>query len=343
MDYLKTLTDVHNNLKFLWLNKSIVLYGGTNSGKTVIIKNIMENLSKFCHYAVIVCPTNNLNNIYTNLVPRVFIHTEITTEGKKNSLLELLDKILKKQKKLLFQHKYINDEKAIDYIFKKIPYDKRQNFENNIKNLNKKTQEICNSLNSSNINVEDKSSKIEYYKNIEKEIKLDLIKKCIIENSKYISTLSTKDKEIVRDVNVNPNVLIVLDDCAAYFKELIKRETFRTILYAGRHHRITIIISCQDDTDIGPEFRKNVMVSIFTDKNTCISNIERRPYIYNKMDKLYIINNIDKLFDNYQKLVFIKHDPYRKNFYRMKWNIIDDFEFGSPDLYDEGKEISRDN
>jgi Cdc6-like AAA superfamily ATPase len=67
-----------------FLNRSIIVYGPTNSGKSVIITHILKQLREKIPNVIVICPTNNMNHVYTGLVPDQLIHSEVTPELIKN-------------------------------------------------------------------------------------------------------------------------------------------------------------------------------------------------------------------------------------------------------------------
>ena len=79
--------------------------------------------------------------------------------------------------------------------------------------------------------------------NYDKELTRKIYKKYLAINKEYIRTNgSDKDKFVVKFMNSNPKVLIILDDClSANTKEL--NASIEKIFYQGRHVNITMILA----------------------------------------------------------------------------------------------------
>lgn len=72
-----------------FLNRSIMLYGASNSGKSTIIRDILYSLKKHIPNVCVICPTNKLNGSYDGFIPKPLIHSEVSEH--------LLNDILKRQ------------------------------------------------------------------------------------------------------------------------------------------------------------------------------------------------------------------------------------------------------
>jgi hypothetical protein len=123
---------------------------------------------------------------------------------------------------------------------------------------------------------------------------------------------------------MNPNILVIFDDCAADLRPFFNKDEFRTIFYNGRHSFITVILCCQDDTDLHANLRKNAKLAFFTDPIVTTSNFERSSNKYPKALQDTIRNSILTVFKENRKLVYDG-----KNIYHFTANLFPPFRFGS--------------
>jgi hypothetical protein len=130
-----------------------------------------------------------------------------------------------------------------------------------------------------------------------------------------------------------------LDDCASRFKTWVKKSTIiKQIFYEFRHNGGTTIMTAQNDKEIDSEYRKNVMVSIFTDERSAVSNFTRGSNSFGKSTKAYAEKCIAATFaqaknepKHYKKLVHFNNspDPFRY----VQADLYDDFKVGSKAIW----------
>ena len=90
-----------------------------------------------------------------------------------------------------------------------------------------------------------------------------MYKKYLRNNHTHVLEHGTdEDKFIVKNMDCNPRLLLILDDCVSSgANELNKAIT--SIFFEGRHRYITLIIATQQDTKINKGLRDNAYISIF--------------------------------------------------------------------------------
>jgi hypothetical protein len=324
-----------------YLNKTTIIYGRTNSGKSTIIEEIMYLCKDYIPTVFVIAPTNASNNAYTNKIPDQLIKKEIEVEW--------LEKLLKRQKNSAGAYIKANKIELLKQIFDKISDTRMNNIE---KSIIKRAHESIIYIDKSDMEfIHKKSQRTQILK--QRDIMLrKLYKNCIrihkvqLEND---DSLTKTEKCVLSFLDFNPNVLLILDDCASKFKQLYKKSTaIKEIFYEGRHYFFTTIISSQDDKEIDSELRKNTSVSIFTTAQAATSNFERLSNGYPKQDRIKAKLCIDSVFsqdDNtphhYQKLVYLQ--GMGEPFVYTIANIFDDFRMCSEPLWDYSNRINEKN
>jgi hypothetical protein len=324
-----------------YLNKTTIIYGRTNSGKSTIIEEIMYLCKDYIPTVFVIAPTNSSNNAYTNKIPEQFIKKEIEVEW--------LEKLLNRQKNSAGAYIKANKIELLKQIFDKISDTTLDNIE---KSIIRKAHESIVYIDESNMEfIHKKRQRSQVLK--ERDIMLrKLYKNCIrlhkvqLENN---SSLTKTEKCVLSFLDFNPNILLILDDCASKFKKLYKKSSaIKEIFYEGRHYFFTTIISSQDDKEIDSELRKNTSVSIFTTAQSATSNFERASNGYPKHERLKAKMCIDSVFSqdegsipHFQKLVYLQGsgDPF---VYTIA-NVYDDFRMCSEPLWDYSNKIKERN
>lgn len=324
-----------------YLNKTTIIYGRTNSGKSTIIEEIMYLCKDYIPTVFVIAPTNSSNNAYTNKIPEQFIKKEIDVEW--------LDKLLNRQKHSANAYIQSNKIELLKQIFDKISDITLENIE---KSIIKKAHESIIYIDESDMEfIHKKRQRIQLLSERDAMLR-KLYKNCIrmhkvdLENN---SSLTKTEKCVLSFLDFNPNILLILDDCASKFKKLYKQSSaIKEIFYEGRHYFFTTIISSQDDKEIDSELRKNTSVSIFTTAQSATSNFERTSNGYPKHERLRAKLCIDAIFSqdensvpNFQKLVYIQGsgDPF---LYTIA-NIYDEFRMCSEPLWEYSNKIKERN
>ena len=324
-----------------YLNRTTIIYGRTNSGKSTLIDEIMFLCKDYVPTIFVIAPTNSSNNAYTDKIPSQFIFKDIDVEW--------LDKLLTRQKNSAGVYRNANKIDILKSLFNKISDETSQALEISIiKKADSSIQLIENS------NMEFASKKQQKVQIIEERD--NMLKKLYKTNIRFQKvTLETDDslskieKSALSFLDFNPNVMLILDDCASKFKKLYKKSTaIKEIFYEGRHYFFTTIISSQDDKEIDSELRKNTTISIFTTSQAATSNFERASNGYAKHERLYSKKCIEAIFrqddndiKNYRKLVYIQNesDPFR---YTIA-NMYDNFRMGSLPMWEYSEKIKQKN
>jgi hypothetical protein len=320
-----------------FLNKTTIVYGRTNSGKSIIIEEIMYLCKDFVPIIFVIAPTNSSNNAYTDKIPPQFILKELNVEW--------LDKLLNRQKNSSGAYINANKIEILKMMFNKISDETAQNLETCI--IKKAHNSIMGINNSSMKFIQKKKQKAQILS--ERSIILKKLYKNSIRFNKVIleqrNDLNKSERAALSFLDFNPNLMLIFDDCASKFKKMYKKSSaIKEIFYEGRHYFFTTIISSQDDKEIDSELRKNTTTSIFTTAQSATSNFDRISNGYPKHEKLRAKACIETVFKqdandlkHFQKLAYIQNeaDPFR---YTIA-DIRDDFRMGSDPMWAYSEKI----
>jgi hypothetical protein len=98
-----------------YLNRTTIVYGRTNSGKSTIIEEIMYLCKDHIPTVFVVAPTNTSNNAYTDKIPHQFIRKELNVDW--------LDKLLTRQKNSAGVYINANRIEVLKSLFNKVSDD----------------------------------------------------------------------------------------------------------------------------------------------------------------------------------------------------------------------------
>lgn len=324
-----------------YLNFTTFLYGATGTGKTTIIKEIMYLLKDDMPNIFVVSPSNESNDAFTGIIPPRCIRSNITKKW--------IEALWARQKEVTQLYNCVHELEGLRRIFDKITNNKFIKFEKRlIHETNCAKAKIVRG----------------YVSRTAKEIQLnDLVKQkniALVElyrnairankNKSFsnFTCLTKIEKNLVNYLDINPNLLLIFDDATEYFKDWMKmfgkgdNNIFKSMLYRGRHQKITLIICAHDDKEIDSGLRKNSRVSIFTTSQSAIAHFDRKANAYSPKEKK-AVNKIaaelyattDKL--RYEKLAYVREDPNK--FQYCLASLWPSFKLGSSSLWKLNKKL----
>ena len=345
------------------VNQTMVIYGPSRTGKTVITKNIMRELRGQIDQIVLVCPSEPANPQYGGIVDPPLIHYELGSPDPSNPRKKLsaparatifLKNILDRQTAAKSVYNRANTLETLQSLFMRLPGQIRRSAVVIIENLNSKRQRLVDSIRK---NMADVGRRDETIRNINDKYRTMLARvyKKFVEPAVAAlwacDDLSPDEIHSLTYLHHNPKLLLIFDDCAADLMGVSKTDEFRAIFYRGRHFDLTTIVTCQDDTDIPANLRKNAFVSIFTTPGICRANFTRGSNQFSHEAKQLIADIADEVYSvGFHKIVYIRDDPRGINFYQMEVPIPPAFKFGSQALHDfcstiqnDGESLDKDN
>lgn len=307
-----------------FLNKTILFFGQSNSGKTVLVDHIMYCLKDTVPNAVIFSLTEGVNGLFSRRVDECFIHTEITEEKLKY--------IFERQEMATIIYNKCNDIRKLKNLFSKIGSKETQMYELEInKKMNKSLDDIREDKKltkndkiklEGSIKEKNKAMLTKFYKNSIKKNK----------NKILLTKLDDDDIFVLKYLDFNPNLLLVMDDCAVAIKKWGKDETIKKIFYQGRYYHITSLYTFQDDKSLTAELRQNAFLTFFTTKQCAVTYFGRLSNGFDKRTKQTAELIANKIFeqkdDNYKKMVYARVGM-PSEFYFIEAELHNDYKFGS--------------
>lgn len=334
-----------------FLHKSIILFGQSGTGKTVLVKHILNILKDIVPICLAFVPTEDPESpdSYSKIIYSRCVHTDMSRAADK------MKKIWTRQSEgrpIMSLNSDFNKLKAL--------YER-----NRIDKIDLKIRQMTNIVNehiakvksNPDISDEEKSNiisqittklnnniKINYkqgiamYKDEMMSRNIEERKKPITEQN-YNNLLSDTEIKLLKYLNYNNNIIIIFDDCMAEIQKWAKEEEIKKIFFQGRHYNITTMFVMHSDKGFPPDLRANAFINIFTTSAVATNYFNTKN---NPIDKKYIKlipNIIEEIFKqpedpkaprNYRKLVFMSREPTPIKFIIAK--KLTSFQFGGQGL-----------
>lgn len=239
-------------------NKSIAIYGGSGTGKTTFLKNILHSLKPQLNQVHVICPTNIMNGTYDGIVRSMMIDSKITKEKISNIISRQV--ILKKYASQFTDLVFIKE-----HIIPHIP------------NISARYEKLFTYA-----SPEELKEFSEKYAHAVNDIVRDLcatIDQPIYDN--IINSVSEQNVVIVERIknilrykgNFKTGSVIIVDDATEDLKECLGKtkgfnKEFADLFTTCRHYNITLIVLVHSYTVLPPMQRQNIHINCFTDTST---------------------------------------------------------------------------
>lgn len=248
----------------IFKDKSINVLGGSNTGKSYILNEMINGMCKYIWIVIVFASTADIDNSFCmdEYTSRLLIYEDINTDA----LLEITA-IAKERKKLFIKSRSLPSLEAsmkicLQILMERDDQTKLKSLKSKYKKIKKKERTITNSLS------KDERSKL--IKDIS-----DMYRYCLINMHNYIYdnniNVSQYDDESLLSlvcVKMNTHLGIIFNDLGPTIGNLGKKdsEILTNLLIKGRHSDITFISLGHAITHLPAGGRKSCKVFIFTDE-----------------------------------------------------------------------------
>lgn len=294
------------------LDRSIVLYGPSGTGKTTIQRALMYELRGLIEQVIVVSPTARANGAFDGIVSGLFIYSEMrlgdTKLTKRRAIAaEFITKIWQRQELLTKFANAAKDSALVRAVFRKLPAPAQEKARRKIADLAQEVRRATRRLAGDGA---DPGQLAAVQAKVEAAC-VQIRRHAIVEHKQELlqpaAALTAAEQMCVMGQKLNHRMLLVLDDCAADLKLIMSEPCFEKLFYQARHVGITVLVSCQDDTDLDPNLRKNVFCTIFTTLETANANFSRSTNSYGRQTLAESADIMPKIFEQaHRKLVFFR-------------------------------------
>jgi adenylylsulfate kinase-like enzyme len=171
---------------------------------------------------------------------------------------------------------------------------------------------------------------------------IEMFCKCHInENRSRLQKISlSKDEQFtLKYLNFNPRIALIFDDCTEQIKRNKSHPIIQKLFYQGRHSFVTTIIACHTDKALDAELKKNAFVSIYTEETCAHACFERKSSDLDKEARARATAACKASFTPLNKHIKLAWVREEKKFYKLCATRREDFQFGSPYIWEYCKQI----
>lgn len=316
----------------LLLDRSLVFYGPSGTGKTVLMKHCMRLLDGPIEQILVISPTEPSNQSYKGFVhPALILYRPFLADSKNpgkddgvKGVIRLLERIWRRQEMLMAVSQRANNLEVLARLFHRIPKKSQAKGQDTIRNVDALRRRELKRLRQ--VYAEDRATLDERSQQANDKFKsllANLYKKYIIPYREALWGMEGLDADEIHSltyIKLNPRLLLYFDDCGAELKAAMNKDAFRKYFYQNRHVGITVCFAFQDDTDLLTNLRKNAFISFFTERVVCSANFNRGSNNFPKEVRAHVdkITRVVLNKKNYKrKFAYMREDPSGNNFYHV--------------------------
>jgi hypothetical protein len=332
------------------IDRTIVLYGPSKTGKTIFVKTILQAVQGHIDQVLLVCPTEPSNRAYAGTIPQPLIHYRLhlaDPAAKKDTPIKAAERFLQaiydRQDMMAAIYTRANTLATLAALYARLPGAERRRGDSYIASLERKRRRATRAARARHAGAPGRAD--EQVKKVDERFEKMLVlvyKKFLTPHVARLHRLwrrlSEDERYSLEYLHFNPRLLLIFDDCAAQLKPFFNKEIFRKLFYQNRHSFITPVICCQDDTDLPTNLRKNAFISIFTTAIVASTNFDRASNKFPKTTRSYVAEIIPEVYGKpgspgeFRKLAYIREDPRAQHFYHTTCDYPRTQLFGSGPL-----------
>lgn len=329
-----------------FLNKSIIIYGPTGSGKTTVMRDIMYHAKELFPIVFAFAPTNMEKHDFDKIIPAPLVHEKLSGD--------ILRRIYSRQQAAARTFNEVNKLENLRNLFNKVATREAINY---LKQLDALRQSMVHQVEMKDISDILKRKDIEKIDQIYRNKCAALYKSVIHKNrSKLLaSNLTNEERKVLRYLWLNPRALVVFDDATSELMEILRTkqrstgahvegDIMKNFFFKNRHAHMTHWYTFHDDCRLDSDIRKNAFYNIFTDKQVAHAYFDRPANNFSKLEKRIASAVIDAVFDPnlispYAKLLYERET---KQFYYIVAEPRDNFTMCSNAVWQFCKGVETD-
>ena len=315
---LGLLPKCHKN----YLDRTTINYGASGTGKSYLIREQCFLLKDFMERIIVFTTTNDVNKTFDKIAPKIMINNKPTAEKlikiyNANADRARLYTMVHSSTDLAMVVNKMNEYPHLSIIYNSVSIAineatrATETFIQRIKLSNEPYDKQMQECNRANEILEKR--KTEIYRRTIRAHKNALYDICSSKENTHL-------KVLIDNLDINPRLLVIFDDCLEELHEIAKRKQKGSdgsdenivdkFFSRGRWAFMTIIIGAQNDAKITPHMRRSAFLSIFTEHECAIHFMNSKVNSLSKPKKDRMAQACTAVFDtsknNYKKLVYCR-------------------------------------
>ena len=292
-----------------FLGKNVLICGGSESGKTTLVNDIVKKLTN--DVPVVVRFSHDCSNDLDEKVERL--------QGEYNMRLtiENLSKLIEHQKKCMRIHSITNNIDLLNSICLKTNDEK---FNTIVEMVNQDAERFSKLADTQYKDPGLRHAEKTKIKTMQQSTLKTLYRNCIDTHKESLlsQTLSSEELIAINYTNLNSNLVCIFDECEQFLREHQKDSVLMDIIFSGRVHNMTRIFTYQCDRHIYPVIRRAMDALIFTTFQDAMSHFNTASNAYDRQTRNLAERVIARIFKvengirTYRKLAFLPHSESSK-------------------------------
>jgi hypothetical protein len=291
-----------------YVDRTVLLFGGSGKGKTTVIEHILYTVKDHIPNYLVITPRTS-DKTYRKKLPARCIKEDLT----KHMLTQIWDR----QSNITQIYETANDVDVLASLFDKCP-DRRALVM--IKAIKQRAFDSVRAIDASSMNFATKKDQKAHIEELQLKKVTMLYKASIRQMRQKLSNMQLSDKETVclTYLDINPRLMIIIDDCSEKWQMWQKMfgkdeiNPFNSIFFRGRHNNISLVFAAHDDKLIDTGLRKGARVTVYCGSKALMASIGKSGSGFTSQDKKLaqrmateIFNEDDSNVKSHKKLCYV--------------------------------------
>ncbi len=313
------------------INRIIILYGETETGKSTIIKHILKVLEGFVQQGFVISPMDRANNGFRGMFPLGLIYYDVTEESMMMHW--------ERQKAMVLFWREVNKIKTLLLLVRRVDKSTYRVIKSNYKKMK-------NKLNDYKKQYPENVNELQEMTDDHEQLIIFALKQVIMTHYSdlYNEELTPDEANSLEYLNFNPRAVWIFDDCTDIFNTILtsKKSSFLVnMMTMARHNQVTVIIGLHHDKCLAPEYRKAAHLAVFTTQESALAYFTRESNSFSRDLQKKIIGSFREIFSVQHQVAIWKRKD--RKLYKFKAKKYPPFEFCSSSIFEFFKPIEIDS
>jgi energy-coupling factor transporter ATP-binding protein EcfA2 len=295
----------------IYVDRSTLIIGGTGSGKTTIIFEILDLINPYIDNGIVIVDQNSRKNYVNRFHDRC-----IMPNISKEKLIDILDRQTQITECYNIANAPVNLKALVDRLNNRF-------IQMELVSISHITNKAIQKVQTSDLSESDKLTHIANIEELKINRERDYRRAIIREHREQLNRmpLSPDERTALKYLDLNNRLLILCDDISTLFKTWMsyfktsEKNPIQSFFYEGRHAGITFVSTVHDDTIIDPKLRKNARNIIYCNQSVLLTSVNHKSSGFARKDIAFIEKVSAHLYHstgsikNHRKFCYIREDP----------------------------------
>ncbi len=332
------------------IGKSIVINGPTGSGKTNLVKEILNTFKGKVSKAFVVCPTNNSHHtydaftvpqlIYPSLAVTQSSNIDVFDSDKKPNAAQFIGRLKSHQEAVINIDRKVNNKAALNELYNLLSSRIRNQYKDVIDKI-KKIRETNGKEYEEKIVAALRKIITRHRAEIKLPMKYEMEVPQKSEDPKIEKERKFTIKEVLENIIVIPDAIIIFDDVGGMYARY--PDILSYFFEKARHIKLTTLYICQDEIQLPKGIRAQANYTVYTTRAAAETELGSKYITLSNSTRKKMIEYMGDVYSKkFTFIIYQRDDSTGKQVYQYSPKFITEgTKLCSPDVLAYCSRISK--